>query len=212
MKYLFLILLSNLFVANAQIGINTTSPNATLDVNGNAIIRSISPATANECDKILVTNSSVNEIKSVNLPKSYIKGIGGTGFSVSSTNLYSTWKKVTFPTLSFDENSDFDVTNQYFTAPMNGIYAISFYVKMNSLVSLTDVGAGILKDSSGTLTVEINETFSSFNLLGIETSPVRKVTTLLKLNTSDKIYFCIQSTNLSVFTNSEAQFTIQQVN
>lgn len=208
---IFFILISVFSKLNAQIGINTTSPNATLDVNGNTIIRSISPATANECDKILVVNSSENEVKSINLPKSYVKGIGGSGLSVLSVSLFSSWKKVTFATISFDENSDYNTTNHFFVAPMNGIYSITFYIKMNSILSLSDVGAGILKDSGGTFSVEANETFSSFNLVGIQTTPIRKTSTLVKLNAGDKIYFCVKSSNLTIFANTEAQFTVQQV-
>ena len=151
----------------------------------------------------------------MNFPKSFVKGVGGSGFSILSVSLLSDWNKVSFPTLEFDENADFDTANQYFAAPMDGIYYINVYVKMTSLINISSFGVGIFKEASGVTTLVADETYEALSVsilgIGVTSPPTRSAQTLVKLNQGDRIYFGIQSSNLIVFNNAEAQFSIHQV-
>ncbi|MEZ4854502.1 hypothetical protein [Flavobacterium sp.] len=208
----FYLIITCSFYGAAQVGINTSSPNAQLDINGDLIIQDVPEANYNEQEKILVVDNNINRVKSINLPKTFISAAGGTGFSVLSLVLISGWNAVSFPTIIFDENNDYNTTDQYFEVPVNGIYEIDYYVKMASIISLADVGVGVIKrNTSGTYSLEGSEVFSSFNLLGIQTTPMRRVHVLLKLEAGDQIYFAIKSSNLTVFGSANAQFSIQQV-
>lgn len=199
----------------AQVGVNTTTPTATLDVNGDVVIQDVPYCDENVTNKILVLNNSNNRVEAINLPKSFIKGNGGTGFSILSLTILSGWNKVSFPTLEFDENGDFNLTTQTFTAPMNGIYNISVYVKMNSLISLSSFGVGIFKESSGHTNLIADETYQALSVsilgIGVTSPPTRSTQTLVKLNQGDKIHFGIKSTDLTILNNGKAQFSIFQV-
>ncbi|MCO6176119.1 hypothetical protein NHF50_13790 [Flavobacterium sp. NRK F10] len=213
-----LFLLSFLFFFTkswSQVGVNTITPNATLDVNGDVIIQDVPKADKSTTDKVLVLNSADNRVEAMNFPKSFVKGVGGSGFSILSLSLLSGWNKVSFPALEFDENSDFDTVNQYFTAPMDGIYHISVYVKMTSLINISSFGVGIFRETSGMTTLVADETYEALSVsllgIGITSPPTRSAQTLVKLNQGDRIYFGIQSSNLTIFNNAEAQFSIHQV-
>lgn len=203
------------YVGLAQVGVNTTTPTATLDVNGDVVIQNVPNCDESVTNKILVHNSSNNRVEAINLQKSFVKGIGGTGFSILSLTILSGWNKVSFPTLEFDENGDFNLTTQTFTAPMNGIYNISVYVKMNSLVSISSFGVGIFKENSGGTQLIADESYKSLDVtilgIGVTSPPTRSTQTLVKLNQGDKIHFGIKSSDLTILNNGEAQFSIFQV-
>ncbi|MFD2890547.1 hypothetical protein ACFS5J_00750 [Flavobacterium chuncheonense] len=196
----------------AQVGINHTEPEATLDVNGDLIVREI-PLASTTPEKMLVLNNTKNKLEAINLPKSFIKGKGGKGFSILNVTLLGSWKQVSFPTIEFDENNDYDTSNQYFVAPMDGIYNIYAYAKMTSLISLSSLGIGIVKETGGTYELIADQTYQSISVVGfgVVSPPTRQIQTLVKLNQGDKIYFAIKSTNIAVFADAEAQFTIHQV-
>ncbi|WP_130733918.1 hypothetical protein [Flavobacterium sp. J27] len=214
----YLLLLTTLFLSYlpslAQVGINETEPKATLHINGDAIIESV-PKLSTPLQKIITLNASNNRIEYVEAEKSFVKGFGGAGFSVLGTTLISGWNQISFPNLEFDENADYNTTNQYFVAPMNGIYNVAVYVKMTSLVNVSNLGVGIFKYTGGTTTLIADESYESLSVtilgIGVTSPPVRNTQTLVKLNTGDRIYFGIRSSNLVVFNNAEAQFSIFQV-
>lgn len=201
----------------AQVGINETDPKATLDINGDLIIKNV-PELTDTFDKILTLNGSSNRVEYVLAPKitkSYLKGIGGAGFTILGATLISGWNQISFPFIEFDENNDYNTTNQYFEAPLDGIYNVYVYVKMTSLVNVSDLGVGIFKNSSGVNTLIADESYESLSVsvlgIGITSPPTRGTETLVKLNAGDRIYFGIKSNNLLVFNNAEAQFTISQL-
>ena len=215
--FIFIAILLIFAQSQAQVGINETDPKATLDINGDLIIKNV-PELTDSFDKILTLNGSTNRVKYTNAPiapKSYLKGKGGIGFTVLGATLISDWNQISFPTIEFDENADYNTTSQYFEAPTDGIYNIYVYVKMTSLVNVSDLGVGIFKNVSGVNTLIADETYESLSVtvigIGITSPPTRSTQTLVKLNTGDRIYFGIKSNNLLVFNNAEAQFSIFQL-
>lgn len=217
--FLFAAILFTYTTNYAQVGINETDPKATLDINGDLIIKNV-PELTDTFDKILTLNGSTNRVEyvdasNVNFSKSYLKGVGGVGFTVLGATLISGWNQISFPNIEFDENTDYNTTNQYFEAPVDGIYNVYVYVKMTSLVNVSDLGVGIFKNSSGVNTLIADESYESLSVsvlgIGITSPPTRSTETLVKLNAGDRIYFGIKSNNLIVFNNAEAQFSIFQL-
>ena len=210
----YITVLLNISFNSAQVGINETNPQATLDINGDLIVKTI-PKLITQTEKMITINPSTSRIEYVDAPKSFLKGIGGTGFTILGTTLISGWNQISFPTLSFDENLDYNTTNQYFVAPLDGVYSVFVFVKMNSLASISSLGLGIFKNSSGVYSLLADETYESLNVsilgIGVSSPPTRSCQTLVKLVAGERIYFGIKTSNLSVFSDAQAQFTIYQV-
>lgn len=221
-KFLFLVigLCSCLF--QSQVGINTSDPTASLDVNGNTRLRMADTLPVSESvNKILVFDSE-NVVHTTDLGRifsrspngeSIVKGVGGAGFSVLSLNVLSGWQKVIFPNIEIDEGLNYNTSAQEFTAPETGIYNVYFFVEMASILSATTLGAGIFKKlaSTGSVSLISEESFLNVSLLGINVSPpVRKTQTIIKLNQGDKITFGMKVplTDIGLFTNSKASFAI----
>lgn len=206
----------------SQVGINTQDPKATLDVNGDVMIRKVDTLTASEsASKILVLNNNnvVNQIDASYLLNSNIivKGVGGVGFSLLSVSLLNGWLRVSFPTLEIDDGNNYDLSQQEFTAPTNGVYNVYYFLEMASLLSGSTTGIGIFKidNISGITTLLCEESFANVSVLGIGVSPpTRSTQTIVKLNKGDKITFGMRGValaNISLLANSNAHFSILKV-
>ncbi|KAA2215699.1 hypothetical protein [Chryseobacterium sediminis] len=219
--YFFVIgLFSSFFYC--QVGINTSDPTATLDVNGNTRIRTALVLPDTESANKIMAFDSNNLVSTIDLNRIFsnspngqtiIKGLGGAGFSVLPLSLLSGWQKVSFPVLEIDEGLNFNSTNQEFTAPKTGIYNLYFFLDMASLSSASTLGAGIFKvdGTTGITSLLSEESFLNISVLGINvSSPVRKTQTIVKLNAGDKIVFGMKAPLLDIglFANSKASFTI----
>lgn len=224
-KTLFLIMLGVFFsIIDGQVGINTQSPKATLDVNGDVRIRKVDTLASSETVKkllVLNDNNVVNQVDfsriQLSMGNAIVKGIGGTGFSLLSISLLNGWFQVSFPMVEIDDGSNYDLTQQEFTTPNTGIYDIHFFLEMASLLSISTTGIGIFKVDgiSGIRTLLSEESFANINILGIGVSPpTRSTETLVKLNAGDKIVFGMKGitlANIGLLENSKAQFFIIQV-
>lgn len=206
----------------SQVGINTQDPKATLDVNGDVMIRKVDTLTVSEsASKILVLNNNnvVNQIDASYLLNSNIivKGVGGVGFSLLSVSLLNGWLRVSFPTLEIDDGNNYDLSQQEFTAPTAGVYNVYYFLEMASLLSGSTTGIGIFKidNISGAITLLCEESFANVNVLGIGVSPpTRSTQTIVKLNKGDKITFGMRGVvlaNISLLANSNAHFSILKV-
>lgn len=206
----------------AQVGINTSAPTATLDVNGTARIRTSTPIPVSDpLDKIMIFDDAFN-VRSVDVKRIFeesprnstiVKGVGGQGFSVLSLSLLGGWQKASFPLEEIDENGDFDLITQEFTAPHSGIYNAYFFMELASLLSASDLGIGIFKVSTATGTTELlsQKSFLNVSVLGINVSPpTRSTQTTVKLNQGDKIVFGVKVPliNSNLLSNSKANFSI----
>ncbi|NUY81424.1 hypothetical protein HUK80_10990 [Flavobacterium sp. MAH-1] len=223
MKALLLLLILAGSPLCAQIGINTVSPTATLDVNGTMRIRTtsqISRETAAK-DSIMVSDSqgNVQRISSKKVVQSHLKSFVKGGFSSSSDqslSLTSGTVKIPFNQEDFDENDEFDTGTNTFKAKEAGIYAVSVQIKANSAVSVaTNFGVNILKNNvviarSSFANIGITVVVTAINV----TPPIRTVQTLVKLNTDDTIRFQVSSDLINVgllSAKEDSFFTIQQV-
>ncbi|WP_339700036.1 hypothetical protein [uncultured Marixanthomonas sp.] len=221
-RYLLILLLT--LPLSAQVGINTTSPNAALDVNGDMIIRTVD----NEIDEsifatsILVTSTDglIKKISSKQVFESNLKTTIKGNFSGSSTNinisLGSNYAILPFDNLNFDTNNEFDTSTHTYTAKQDGIYEV--YAQINSsggLAISTNYGIQILKGTE----VIAQENFANINIsvliLDINiTPPIRSVQTLVQLSEGETIQFRLFTNLLSVNllrSKSDSYFTIKQI-
>lgn|GEM_PF-577167 len=203
----------------SQVGINTTDPKATLDVNGNMRIRttvSTSRLTAPK-DSLLVLDHDGNVVRVTSRSaimshfRSFVKG----GFA-STSNLNISLGSANAATApfgyeEFDENSEYNTSTYTFTAKNPGIYSASVQIKSSAALSLTsNFGIAILKNG----VVVARSGFGNIALLGVTVSPpMRSLNTLLKLLPGDTINFQIYADLINAgLTGSreDSFFTIQQ--
>jgi hypothetical protein len=220
-SYIFLLFSIQIF---SQVGIGTTDPTASLDINGNLRIRSIieetNPKIATDSVLVMSRDGTVNRIASKVIYESNIKTAIRGSFSGSgniSLTLGSNVATIPFNTLDFDTNSEFNTTTYTFTAKQDGIYQV--YAQINSAGALgasTNYGIQILKGS----TVIAQQNFANINInipLTINlnlTPPIRSVQTLVQLNANETIKFQL-FTNLASATllgsKSDSFFSIYQI-
>lgn len=216
-----LLILSLLTVSGvfAQVGIGTTSPTAQLDVNGTFRVRlsAFTNRVTAAKDSILVVDNigNVSRVSSKTVLesnlKSCVKGSFVSSSDVTLTLLAGTIK-IGFDFVEFDLNNEFNTTTSEFTAKQDGIYQVSVQIKATSAIAIaTDFGVAIVKN--GTV---INRT--SFANVGVVitnvTPPIRTLSTLVSLNTGDKISFNVLSSLLSLNllgTREDCNFTINQI-
>ncbi|MVO07579.1 hypothetical protein GOQ30_00205 [Flavobacterium sp. TP390] len=203
----------------AQVGIETTNPTATLDINGDLRIRSTTLTTNLTAakDSIIVVDNVGNSkrVSSKTVVNSYLKTVIKGQFSsgaLVNLNLLSNRVKIPFDLIQFDANSEFNTTTNTFTAKQDGIYAIKIQIKSNSTVGVsTNFGVAITKNG----TIINRNSFANISVLSTNvTPPVRQVESLIELTTGDTVIFEIVSDLASVSilgTSEDCFFTIQQI-
>lgn len=212
-------------VSYSQVGIGTLNPTASLDVNGNMKIRTVT-VNATEAvakDSILSMDKGiVNRISAKSVIESHFKTFirgGFTSGSDVSITISSGVAKLQFNDEDYDENNEYNTSGSSyeFIAKNPGLYAIDVQIKGGSAISASlDFGVAIMKTplATGTPVILAKQSFANIGLLGINvTPPVRFVRTIVKLLAGDKIYFNVtNSLSLGIVSaKEESFFTIQQV-
>ncbi|EDM45749.1 hypothetical protein SCB49_08067 [unidentified eubacterium SCB49] len=222
MKYIlfFLIFTNGLY---SQVGINTTDPNSTLDINGNLSIRSI----ANEADLSSAKNSilvtTTEEVKKVPLVaifneefKSAVKGSFDNSSEID-INILGGNKIIPFDTEEFDLNNEFDTSSYTFTAKEDGIYVVKVQITQKNIN--VDTNFGVRLNKNGTVIHR-----NSFANIGIDvillgtinvTPPGRSIDTIVALETGDTLSFEVESglVGISTLAGSKASsyFSIHRI-
>lgn len=154
---------------NAQVGINTDEPEATLDVNGNVKIRDVKDADAAATDYNFLVVDADNTVKKVNGNLS--DGTAGTssvaagiakaekknGLTLLDLGAFNQWQKMDFKEadLAINPGNYFDADTDMYVVPSDGIYEISFDVRYGSGVAASLLNfngiprIGILKHNEG---------------------------------------------------------------
>lgn len=140
--------------SNAQVGINTTEPEAALDINGNLAIREVPPLTVDDTYEMLVRNSRTNEVQSIpaqqaaeSLSSTFAKAQLRSGVSLLDLNGFNGWRRVDFTPASveFNPGNHFSAADDLYTVPSDGIYEITYEFILGTGVQLS---LAILNDSS----------------------------------------------------------------
>ena len=190
-------------VSFAQVGIGTTSPEAMLDVNGTLKVRS----TVNENDieviqdSILVISKSgivntvlANDIIDAALPTIVKASFSSGGPQTLSLTLGSS--KITFDSEEVDNNDEFDLTTNTFTAKQDGIYIVNAQIKIGNIIS-ANTNFGLSIEKNGILIAEENYLSVAVAFINVS-SPYRRISTTVDLAKDDTITFAVTSGLLNV--------------
>jgi hypothetical protein len=203
-----------------QVGINTTAPVSTLDINGTLKVRSVATESnpLDVRDSILVVNQSwVKTISVTNiidqalpsLVKAHFAGSGVVNLSLATGS-----QQIPFDTEDFDLNSEYDTSTFTFTAKQNGYYRVGVQIEADPTIAISSsFGVEVLKNS---VVVNRNE-FANIGVLGTNvTPPLRNVNTVLQLAMGDTITFNVVGTiamgSVNLLQNfQDSFFSIEQI-
>jgi hypothetical protein len=209
------------FSAFSQVGIGTSSPTASLDINGDLRIRIVDAELNLDVakDSILVVSRD-GRIRSISsktvIEKSLPSTVKGMFASSSDVNLSMAlgWKKIPFDAEEFDTNDEYDPVTATFTTKQDGIYAIAVQIKANNSLGIAnEFGVQIMKNS----VIQNRNSYANVGVLGSNiTSPVRNSQSLIQLNTGDTVNFeivgdvALGSVNI-LGNNMDSFFSIHQI-
>lgn len=215
----------------SQVGINTTTPQATLDVNGNLIVRTVNSATPAVTYDFLVHNNSTKEVEKFSgnfttgstANTTIAKVADSDGISLLSGSLFAGWRKINFSAsnISINPGNNFSATSDFYTVPSNGIYKIVFEFRYGTgvLASLLNFNGtpsiGILKHTGGTYTVLDSRKFSgvSVPLLASIIVSNTSIDSIYQLSAGDQLSFEVNDGGLSLnlLSSSYATFYVQKI-
>lgn len=214
----------------SQVGINTSSPSASLDVNGTVKVRSIPATTALPGYQILALNQGSSQISSVdpqvllnaNTNSSAYAAKKTTGISLLSLGLFpSGFRAVNF--LAAERTMGlpalFSDTDNTYTIPTNGIYAVGFTFRFGTGVQASllanSPGIGILRTRGGVATTIDSRPFGGIDVLLLSlTISESNMNSIYAFQAGDKITFgLVGSTALDVglLTSSAGSFYIYKI-
>lgn len=147
-KFLFCLTLLSCSVSpiNAQVGIDTDEPTATLDINGDLRIRQTDISTSTNDYNLVIDSTGL--LKRSLISNSLFRGYLSTDFTTGSeaSQIY----KVDNFTVIDDPSGDFDTTNSSFTPSVTGLYNIvmTITVTQTETISSSNIVAGLVSDSN----------------------------------------------------------------
>lgn len=220
---------------NAQVGIGTTTPQATLDVRGNLMVSAV-PVRATVANYHILTINDANTEVSMVTPETLFAASPATtgtntsvyaakkttGISLLSLGLFPTgFRAVNFLVAERTVGSAtlFSNTDNTYTVPSNGVYAISYSFKygtgLQASLLANSPGIGIVRTRAGVATTIDSKPFSGANLILLSlTISESNINSIYTLQASDKISFGLTgSTALDVglIGSSTASFSIYKI-
>lgn len=231
MKKSLLILAGFCFLqGNSQnVGINTTTPEASLDVNGNLRIQDVPISSAAASQKFLVLDSN-NKVEQVY--GNYASAVNTTiakaskknGFNLLTATTYLTWQKIDFDVTSINPGNNFKTIGSFYKVPSDGIYEVTYYFKYGtgltaSLLSSTKIG--ILKKTGSEFSVLDERKFegvsiglgiTGFNVLELAISS-STINSIYVLNKNDELSFEIVkgAIELGILNSSSSEVIIKKI-
>jgi len=228
-------LFSNIILA--QVGINTTDPKATLDINGDLKIRTLNTVntilTPEQAillrDKSTAGDFVVKEISSDILLDSHAYYASKKGsWSLLALALGNSWYKINLTGANDTKVGTASLfTEGVYTAPQKGVYAISYEFQLDSGVDLELLGGkkvGIIKNNAlwdEKLFDGVRVSLNLGGLLGTITLAAIPVTStslnsMVHLNAGETITFAVNTSgvlpvNLGVLTNGKVNINIYKI-
>ncbi|MET3037037.1 hypothetical protein ABXT08_13085 [Chryseobacterium sp. NRRL B-14859] len=226
-----LILACAAFPLFSQVGINTATPAATLDVNGTLIVRDTPQATALPGYQILASNQGNDQvfvmdpqllIAASNVNTSLYAAKKTSGISLLSLGLFpSGFRAVNFLTAERTIGSAalFSDTDNTYTIPSTGVYAVGFSFRygtgLQASILANSPGVGIVRTRAGVATTIDSRAFSGANLILLSlTISESYLNSIYSFQAGDKVSFGLTgSTALDVglLGSSTASFYIYKI-
>lgn len=214
----------------AQVGIKTSDPKSTLDVNGNTMIRQVPKTTTLSGYEIMALNQSNSEVSQIDpgLILTRIKtnptvfsAKKASGISLLSLALFSTWKQINFVGADTTVGSPTLLSNpdNSYVVPTTGIYAVGFYFRYGSGIQASLLtggpGIGILKNTNGNFSALETRNFNGINLgLIALTISEANINSVFNLNAGDKLYFGLTNSGVlgaNLLSTSAASFYVYKI-
>ncbi|PZU90498.1 MAG: hypothetical protein DI529_02870 [Chryseobacterium sp.] len=224
-------------VLYAQVGINTTDPKSTLDINGNLKVRNVTTLSSiNSNHTVLLRDKTATtgdfEIKEINSDFLVVSNGNANAYYASKTGSWSlinlalggSWYKINLTGTSDTKlGAQSLFTDGVYTAQQAGIYAINYEFQFTAGIDLDLLGGkrlGIIKNGT---TVWDEKIFDGIrlNIIGIITIASVPVTStnlssLVQLAAGDTITFAVNTggllpINLGVLTNAKVNVYIYKV-
>ena len=214
----------------AQVGINTTTPLATLDVNGNLIVRTVNTTAPDTTYNFLVQNQTTKEVEkitgnlgTVSANSTIAKAVEENGVSLLSGSLFAGWQKIDFGPghVNINPGNNFSAATDFYTVPATGIYQINYEFRYGNGVLLSALNfsgtpsIGILNHSGGSYTVLDKRKFSGANVpflvsLLISNSSINSI---YQLTAGDQLSFEVNAGGLGMgaLSSSYATFSIRKI-
>ncbi len=183
--YLLLLLCTNslAFTQTGNVGINTETPSATLDVNGNVKIRTSPSSSTLTNYTVLGLNNTSKEVTSLDLslfPSSSTTPSNATVFAARKTSGISLLSLGLFPTgfravnflnaeRTVGNTAVFSDIDNTYVVPSDGIYQINYTFRygtgLQASLLANSPGIGIVRTRAGVSTLVGNRPFSGANLI-----------------------------------------------
>lgn len=230
-KICTLILALSSISAFSQVGINTTTPTATLDVNGTAKIRDtpLSPTLTNT--QIMAVDQSTFQVVKVNPQTIYDGTVNSSVYAAKKTASITLLNLGIFPAgfqvvnfLQSERNvgtaSLFSDTDNSYTIPSAGVYAVGYSFRLGTGLQASLLtggpGIGILRTRAGVATIIDSRPFSGLTVPLVLSLTISEsnINSLYTFQAGDKISFGLTDSgviNAGLLGSSIGSFYIYKV-
>lgn len=217
---------------NAQVGINTTTPKATLDINGNIKIRTISTVPSVAQDHMILARDQseggdheIIQISPSAIPNANDRTVFSAqkngGWSLLALAVGGSWYKINVSAADKRVGNPALFTNGVYKAPKSGTYAVTYDIQFKSGVNLEVLGGkslGIFKNATLWEQKVLDGVRISILSVSIASLPLTSttLTTLIELQENEEITFAMNTDgvlpiNLGVLTEAKVSVNIYRI-
>lgn len=229
-NYLLIILVSGIYTSNAQVGVGTDNPQATLDVNGNLKVRGITevPAITSSHSIVLRDTSVSGDNEFVEISSDNFFASGSSAYSAQKEGNWSlldlgisgtNWNKINITGTDTKIGDPGLFTDGVFTAPQSGIYMVNYEFQMQAGVDIELLGnkkLGLIKNGN---TVWDEKLFDAVrvSLLGFTVAAIpvtsSSMSTLVQLNAGETLTFAVETggIDLGLLTDNKVSLYIYKI-
>lgn len=215
-----------------KVGVNTTTPEATLDINGNLMVRTVPVSPAATTYDILVVNPTTSEVQKINgnltgtgsnVNSTIAKAVEKDGVSLLSGSAFAGWQKIDFGAghVPINPGGHFDATTDFYTVPSTGIYEIFYEFRYGEGVLLSALNfngtpsIGILNHGTTGYTVLDERKFSGASVPLVLSAQISStaINSVYKLTAGDKLSFELNAggLNLNLLSSSFASVVVKKI-